>query len=250
MFNFGQLLKPYKIVAFSFFVITVCSIAFLYIYAFSIPTISQFTLNPQISNITSKVEAILQLDTIPGMNGAILPSDKKFAYAYYITDDNYACAALVAASELIRLKKSPKVDIVFIFIENMISDSSVNALQTLDPSSKTKMIKAGTQLRTRFLEKDGYYRDCMTKIEIFGLIDYDRVIFADADGIPLHNLDHLFLLPTVELASPRAYWLGNPGFFTSDFAVVQPNNNTYNTLVAKLNSGEDVRADMDLMNAE
>lgn len=189
-----------------------------------------------------------ELKTVPGLNGAQLPSNKKFAYAYYITGESYGCSALVAASELVRFNKDPKVDIVFIFIENSISQSMINAFKSLDNSTRTKVIKSGTELRTNFLS--GYYRDCMTKIEIFNLVEYDRVIFADADGLPLHNLDHLFLLPTAEVAVPRAYWLGNPGFFTSDLAVVEPNNNTYARLVEKIKSGEDVHADMDFMNAE
>ena len=40
-------------------------------------------------------------------------------------------------------------------------------------------------------------------------IAYTRVLVMDADGIPVANLDHLFLLPlpeNVHVAAPQGYW--------------------------------------------
>ena len=57
----------------------------------------------------------------------------------------------------------------------------------------------------------GYYRDCMAKLYVFNLTEFDRVIFLDSDSLVLRPLDALFDLPDAAwLASPRAYWL-NPG---------------------------------------
>ena len=46
------------------------------------------------------------------------------------------------------------------------------------------------------------------------LTDYERVVVMDADGIPVTDLDHLFLLPlpnNVYLAAPQAYWFHDAG---------------------------------------
>ena len=63
-----------------------------------------------------------------------------------------------------------------------------------------------------------YYRGSLHKFFAFLLHDaFDRVVLMDADGIPVSNLDHLFLLPmpkNVSLAAPQAYWFND---FGSDF---------------------------------
>ena len=59
--------------------------------------------------------------------------------------------------------------------------------------------------------ESNYYRGSLHKFFAFLLHDdFDRVVLMDADGIPVSNLDHLFLLPlpkNVSLAAPQAYWL-------------------------------------------
>ena len=45
-------------------------------------------------------------------------------------------------------------------------------------------------------------------------LDYERLVVMDADGIPMTDLDHLFLLPlpdNVYLAAPQAYWFEDAG---------------------------------------
>ena len=63
-----------------------------------------------------------------------------------------------------------------------------------------------------------YYRGSLHKFFAFLLHDaFDRVVLMDADGIPVSDLDHLFLLPlpkNVSLAAPQAYWIDD---FGSDF---------------------------------
>ena len=44
------------------------------------------------------------------------------------------------------------------------------------------------------------WSNSLTKLHIFALTDYKRVIYFDSDGIVLNNLDHLFLAPEARIA--------------------------------------------------
>jgi alpha-N-acetylglucosamine transferase len=92
----------------------------------------------------------------------------------------------------------------------------------------------------------------MSKIEIFGL-DYDRVVYLDADGFPLANLDHLFNLPKAQLAAPFAWWLHRSRFFSSALMVIEPSLAVYTKLTEKIKNSrteKELNADMDILNKE
>ena len=52
-----------------------------------------------------------------------------------------------------------------------------------------------------------FYKGCFNKFLSLTLNEYSRIIYMDADRVPLHNMDHLFHLefPANVIA---AYWLG------------------------------------------
>ena len=54
---------------------------------------------------------------------------------------------------------------------------------------------------------DPTWQESLTKLRIFQLEEYARVVYADADGLVWRNMDHLFQLPPARVAMPRAYWL-------------------------------------------
>jgi alpha-N-acetylglucosamine transferase len=112
-------------------------------------------------------------------------------------------------------------------------------------------ISESSELVTKHLA-NGQWAECMSKIEIFGL-DYDRVVYLDADGFPLANLDHLFDLSKAQLAAPFAWWLHRSSFFSSALMVIEPNLAVYKKLTAKIRNsrtGRELNADMDFLNKE
>ena len=68
---------------------------------------------------------------------------------------------------------------------------------------------------------DPVWAQSLTKLHVFGLTQYKRLIYLDADGLVLRNMDHLFSLPDAAVAMPRAYWLSQPRMCNA-LAVVQP----------------------------
>lgn len=121
----------------------------------------------------------------------------RFAYAFYATNDAYAAAAIIAATALRRTGAGR--DIAFVFIHHGVSPAMVTRARQANFITR--------EVEPLRFTSGKYYRDCLTKLRIFQLVEYDRVVFIDADSLPLQNLDHLYTLPfTQPIAAPRAYW--------------------------------------------
>jgi hypothetical protein len=136
----------------------------------------------------------------------------RLAYVFYATDDIYAVAVLVFVRLLRDLGARSDADILVMHAP-------------LSSALREKMQRLGitTRLVRRYPKAmNASFRHCLLKLKIFGLSEYERVLFADADAIPLKSLDHLLSNPmTGALAAPRAYWLPQP-FWTSALLVAQP----------------------------
>ena len=99
--------------------------------------------------------------------------------------------------------------------------------------------------------KNRYYRHCLTKLRIFQLVQYERVVYVDADSIPLRSLNDLILLPLQgPIAAPTAYWLPQP-FWTSALMVVRPSMENWRRIIRHFDrAAKTSMYDMDILNAE
>lgn len=117
-----------------------------------------------------------------------------------------------------------------------------------------------------------YYKATYQKFHAFKLIDYTRVIFLDADGIPLNSMDHLFqirLPPNITIAAPQAYWFKANGIssgslqlcpgikhvtVTSSLMLFSPSLELYRRAEKNFNTkklvSKKTNYDMDIMNKE
>lgn len=164
-----------------------------------------------------------------------------FAYVFYATNDTYAAAATIAATALRRTGAGR--DIAFLFLHHGVSPAMVARARQAN-------------FTTRYVEplrftRGKYYRDCLTKLRIFQLVEHERVVFIDADSLPLQNLDHLFTAPfTQAIAAPRAYWLRQPEA-TSLLLVVSPSMKQWNRVQRHFASAFEKRLyDMSIINLE
>ncbi|CAG9467106.1 unnamed protein product [Pedinophyceae sp. YPF-701] len=148
-----------------------------------------------------------------------LDPSKKYAYVYYGTDATYFCAAVVSATRMRELV-SPSVDIAILvpthrapMFRDVIDRAAEDGFTIIEVP--------------RFVQPSGvhagYYADAFTKLRVFQLKQYDRVIFLDADSIPMNNPDNLFFLPPAMLAIPRASWQ-NQISVTTALMVIQPSD--------------------------
>ena len=84
-------------------------------------------------------------------------------------------------------------------------------------SMQVKVISVAVVLQ----EGEPTWAESLTKLKIFELTQYSRLLYFDVDGLVMRNMNHLFRLPAAPVAMPRAYWLDQP-FASDQIAVIVP----------------------------
>ncbi|MGH2956738.1 MAG: glycosyltransferase [Solirubrobacterales bacterium] len=136
----------------------------------------------------------------------------RYAYVFYATNDTYAFALLAFARLLRQVGIRDDIDLLALHLP--LSPPLEKAIR--EAGIESRPVSPPRQVRNK------RFRDCLTKLRLFELLDYDRVVFADVDAIPLRRLDYLFELPIAgPVAAPLAYWVPQP-FWTSALLVVEP----------------------------
>jgi Methyltransferase domain len=139
-------------------------------------------------------------------------ASRRRAYVFYATNDLYAVAILVFVQLLRRLGIADDTDVVALHL-------SLSA-DLLDRMRRMQIVTRRVPGLPRV--DDRHCRDCLVKLRVFELTEYDQVVYVDADAIPLRRLDHLFELRFAEpLAASAAYWMPQP-WWGSHLLVVKP----------------------------
>lgn len=68
----------------------------------------------------------------------------------------------------------------------------------------------------------------LTKLHVFRLTSYLKIIFLDADVLPLQPISHLFRLKSSFAAVPDVGW---PDIFNSGFFVAEPGEEKFNEIM-------------------
>lgn len=88
----------------------------------------------------------------------------------------------------------------------------------------------------------------LTKLHTFRLVQYQKVIYLDADTLVLRPLSHLFELEAPFSAAPDAGW---PDRFNSGVFVCTPDQRTFDGLIEMMSErGSWDGADQGLLNGE
>lgn len=165
-----------------------------------------------------------------------------FAYVFYATQDNYACSVLVNVNRL-----------------NNVFNTSHRIIVLVKPDLPSSYLTALTAQNATVIPYEPpsladnhapYYQDVLLKLVGFRLHHYipslKRVLILDSDQLILQSLDHIFGLPDVDIAAPRAYWQSEG--FTSAFILVSLSDRLWDRVSNGLFNIEHDVFDMDLMN--
>ncbi|KAK2640456.1 hypothetical protein Ddye_028251 [Dipteronia dyeriana] len=135
--------------------------------------------------------------------------DRREAYVTILhSSEAYVCGAIALAQSIIRTRS--KRDLVLLY-DKSISSNSLRGLRAA--GWKTEWI---SRIHSPFAKKDSYNEWNYSKLRIWQLIKYDKVIFIDADLLILKNIDHLFVLPELSAAA------NDLTLFNSGLMVVEP----------------------------
>ncbi|KAF2435140.1 nucleotide-diphospho-sugar transferase [Tothia fuscella] len=198
----------------------------------------------------------------------------RFAYSQYTTDTQSLCNALLVFESLVRL--GSKADRVLLYPEEWTQkkdDRTAWLLQTaqqkygvkLEPVQLLSAEITSESSKKWQKDKPGTLSDptadwslSITKLRVFDLVQYDRVLHLDSDITLLHHMDELFHLPKTPIAMPRAYWSDGPPStwpLTSLIMLVEPNPNEVIAMMQTLhrwqknpNYSMSKKYDMDLLN--
>jgi len=159
----------------------------------------------------------------------------RFAYVQYATDVHTMCNAYMIFESLHRL--GSKAERVLLYPKEWdVKDenSDDRAAQLLHRSAADFGVKLKpVQLlgpdgaeRPGTLEEPSTWRTSITKLRIFELEEYDRVLYFDNDALLFQHMDELFSLPSAPVVMPRRYWADSPHWewpLSGILMLVEPN---------------------------
>ncbi|GFP81406.1 putative UDP-glucuronate:xylan alpha-glucuronosyltransferase 4 [Phtheirospermum japonicum] len=138
-------------------------------------------------------------------------SKAKEAYVTVLhSSEDYVCGAVVLAQSII---KSNSTKDLILLADDSISKKSLKGLRAA--GWKIKLIK---RIRSPFAESDTYNEWNYSKLRIWQLTEYDKLIFIDSDFLVLRNTDEFFSYPQLSAAGNSRY------LFNSGFMLVEPSS--------------------------
>ncbi|KAK2461564.1 hypothetical protein APHAL10511_006027 [Amanita phalloides] len=154
-----------------------------------------------------------------------------YAFATLLTSDAYLPGALALAAALVDLHPHPRdipFDTICLVTPETVDVSSLKLLR------KTFSLVIGVELihqtDTRGLQLLGRLdlHAVLTKLHVFRLTQFSKIIFLDADVLPIRPLSHLLTLPYDFSAVPDVGW---PDIFNSGVFVFSPGEEKFTELM-------------------
>ncbi|EPS60482.1 hypothetical protein M569_14321, partial [Genlisea aurea] len=151
-----------------------------------------------------------------------LGNGKREAYATILhSGDGYVCGAIVSAQS-IRMTGSTR-DLVAL-VDESISEYHKSGLR--EAGWKIRPLEPIMNPKS---EKHAQYAWSYSKFRVWELIEYDKIVFIDADLLILRNIDFLFRLPEMSAAGNHA------SLFNSGVMVIEPSKCTFQLLMDRIN---------------
>ncbi|WAO89050.1 Glucose N-acetyltransferase 1 [Fusarium falciforme] len=173
----------------------------------------------------------------------------RFAYTQYVTNSEYLCNSVMFFESLHRL--SSKADRVMMFPSRMLKgeddeSSDARLLIKARDSYNVKLVPITIQHRDN---ADSTWADSFTKLLAFNQTQYSRVLSIDSDSMLLQPMDELFLLPSVPVAMPRAYWLWpDKEILSSQVVLIEPSDVEFKRIQDKIQAASGDDYDMEIVN--
>ncbi|KAL3428112.1 glycosyl transferase family 8 [Phlyctema vagabunda] len=160
------------------------------------------------------------------------PEDGEDVYATLLLNDSYLPGALVLAHSLRDAGTTKKLAVLI--TADSISTECIAELDKLyDFVIPVERIVNETPANL-FLMGRGDLHSTFTKINLWKLVQFRKVVYLDADMVALRAPDELFNLPQPFSAAPDIGW---PDLFNSGLMVLNPNMGDYYALLAMAQRG-------------
>lgn len=134
----------------------------------------------------------------------------RFAYVFYATSPSRLLPVLINVKQLRKFKTKAKIHLMCSFdIDAELPDKAENIkfkniMKMLEKKYAVGISQYET-IKSKYRQDSTYWNDSFTKLHAFNLIQFDRVIYLDADSILNNKMDQLFFLPPALLATTIDY---------------------------------------------
>lgn len=162
------------------------------------------------------------------------------AYCTLLYNDSYLPGALVLGHAL---RESDTDKDLAVLVGPDVSPKALSRLSNVyDKIIPTTTISTSSNDDGKFqlLNRPNLDRS-YTKINVWKLVQYSKIVFMDADTLPIKNIDELFdhkITPlTLETPIAGAPDIGWPDIFNSGVVVLKPNNDTFAALAGRARAG-------------
>ncbi|CAI5479945.1 unnamed protein product [Closterium sp. Yama58-4] len=151
------------------------------------------------------------------------PAIGTVAYATVLhTVENYVCGAIVLGHSI---RRSGSQHDMVALVSREISNRSRDALREAG-----WIVKEIDRIRNPYGSKTSYNQWNYSKLLLWQLTEYTRVVFVDADLLVLRNLDHLFAFPDVAARG------NDQTDFNSGLMLLRPSHCTFRELLANVHT--------------
>lgn len=185
-----------------------------------------------------------------------MPDAPLYAFVTLVTSDHYLPGALVVAAALRDIHRPSPEDsselepsefhIVCLVTPETVDISTIKQLrqafdvvvgvEVIEQDNEEGLRLLGTLLTAirlcHYIEQFELGRPdlrlVLTKLHVFRLTSYRKIIFMDADMLPIKPISHLFHLPSAFAAVPDVGW---PDIFNSGFLVLEPGQEKFNGIM-------------------
>jgi alpha-N-acetylglucosamine transferase len=161
----------------------------------------------------------------------------RLAVASALYNDDYITSVEVLGYSLRRI--NIQADLILFYIKNRLNQSTLNRCR-----------KAGWYLWSverinppRFAIIYPHFYDQYTKLRIWSMIGYDRVLYLDADTLVIRNINELLIGNIFEdnqdglLGAVEDVWQGQIGpNFNAGVLLIRPNNTIFNDMLIKIHN--------------
>jgi alpha-N-acetylglucosamine transferase len=155
----------------------------------------------------------------------------EYSFVSYLGTDNFLPGILALNASLKKYNK--KYDLV-VLVSDLVSDSTINLLDFKKIKYKpVKQIENPQKLDS----DERNFKYMFTKLRIFEMFEFDKVVYLDADMLICNNIEVLFKVPHMSAVIAGGLYPGNESWkdFNAGFLVVEPNKALFDSLCSSIN---------------
>ena len=154
---------------------------------------------------------------------------KNYRYVTLLSSDDYIIGTLCLAESL--RKVNSQYDLL-VLVTQSISETTLSLLRHEQIDFHILQRSVNTDINSGRYVRWNYTFD---KLNVFGLVQYDKVIFLDSDMYVIKNIDHLFESPHMSAVVADVFEQPECTELNSGLMVISPSMQDYNGLLSLAN---------------